>query len=172
MQVYLLVHTCEAKTKGSQESSSIDPEKSLDDGRLPDISLDGHDIQDEVKTAADKDEKMEDQEVANTTSIEEIDRIEDHGAERTTGVQEVERMETTRVEEVEGMEDQQFKKDSEDIPVEVCPGVSWDVFRRQDIPKLIDYLRTCYKDLWKPDNIVNDFVSSPTELWKSNLYFS
>ncbi|KAI9383008.1 hypothetical protein POPTR_013G019000v4 [Populus trichocarpa] len=159
--VYLLVHTCEAKTKGSQESSSIDPEKSLDDGRLPDISLDGHDIQDEVKTAADKDEKMEDQEVANTTSIEEIDRIEDHGAERTTGVQEVERMETTRVEEVEGMEDQQFKKDSEDIPVEVCPGVSWDVFRRQDIPKLIDYLRTCYKDLWKPDNIVNDFVTDP-----------
>ncbi|XP_011023660.1 PREDICTED: lysine-specific demethylase JMJ25-like isoform X4 [Populus euphratica] len=153
--VYLLVHTCEAKTKGSQESSSIDPEKSLDEGRLPDISLDGHDIQDEVSTATDKDEKMEDQEAANTTSIE------DHGTERTTGVQEVERMETTRVEGVEGMEDQQFKKDSEDIPVEICPGVSWDVFRRQDIPKLTDYLRTCYKDLWKPDNIVNDFVTNP-----------
>ena len=167
--MYLLVHTCEAKTKGSQESSSTDPEKSLDEGRLPDISLNGHDIQDEVKTASDKDEKMEDQEVTNTTSIEETDRIEDHGA--ATGVQEAERMETTRVEVVEGMEDQQFKKGSEDIPVEICPGVSWDVFRRQDIPKLIDYLKTHHKDLLKPNNILNDFVSSLTELWESTLYF-
>ncbi|KAJ6434459.1 hypothetical protein OIU84_018051 [Salix udensis] len=157
--VYLLVHTCESKTKGSQESSSTDPEKSLDEGRLPDISLDGHDIQDEVKTAADKDEKMEDQEVTNTTSIEETDRIEDHGA--ATGVQEAERMETTRVEVVEGMEDQQFEKGSEDISVEICPGVSWDVFRRQDIPKLIDYMKTCHKDLLKPNNILNNFVADP-----------
>jgi lysine-specific demethylase 3 len=76
-QVYLLVHTCEAKAKHCQENGSFDPEKSLEEGRLPDISLGGRNIQDEVKTAAEKNEKMEDQGVDNTTSIEELERIED-----------------------------------------------------------------------------------------------
>ncbi|KAL9393108.1 hypothetical protein Peur_012393 [Populus x canadensis] len=150
--VYLLVHTCEAKAKHCQENGSFDPEKSLEEGRLPDISLGGRNIQDEVKTAAEKNEKMEDQGVDNTTSIEELERIEDQGAERTTSVPEVERTETIRMEEVEGMEGQQLRKNHDDIPVEIHTGVSWDVFRRQDVPKLTDYLRTCCEDLWKPDN--------------------
>ncbi|KAI5587268.1 E3 ubiquitin-protein ligase JMJ24 isoform X4 [Populus trichocarpa] len=160
--VYLLVHTCEAKAKHCQENGSFDPEKSLEEGRLPDISLGGRNIQeDEVKTAAEKNEKMEDQGVDNTTSIEELERIEDQGAERTTSVPEVERTETIRMEEVEGMEGQQLRKNHDDIPVEIHTGVSWDVFRRQDVPKLTDYLRTRCEDLWKPDNAVHDFATRP-----------
>ncbi|KAJ6414003.1 hypothetical protein OIU84_006752 [Salix udensis] len=155
--VYLLVHTCEAKTRHCHDNGSLDPEKSLEEERLPDISLGGHNLQDEVKTAAEKNEKMEDQGVYNTASIEELERIEDQGTERTTSVPEAERTEITRMEVVEGMEDQQLRKNHDDIPVETYAGVSWDIFRRQDVPKLTDYLRTRCKDLWKPDNTVHAF---------------
>uniref|UniRef100_A0A6N2KV90 JmjC domain-containing protein n=1 Tax=Salix viminalis TaxID=40686 RepID=A0A6N2KV90_SALVM len=159
--VYLLVHTCEAKTRHCHDNGSLDPEKSLEEERLPDISLGGHNLQDEVKTAAEKNEKMEDQGVYNTASIEELERIEDQGTERTTSVPEAERTEITRMEVVEGMEDQQLRKNHDDIPVETYAGVSWDIFRRQDVPKLTDYLRTRCKDLWKPDNTVHDFATRP-----------
>ncbi|XP_073265473.1 E3 ubiquitin-protein ligase JMJ24 isoform X1 [Populus alba] len=159
--VYLLVHTCEAKAKHCQENGSFDPEKSLEEVRLPDISLGGCNIQDEVKTAEEKNEKMEDQGVDNTTSIEELERIEDQGAGRTTSAPEVERTETIRMEEVEGMECQQLRKNHDDMPVEIHTGVSWDVFRRQDVPKFTDYLRTHCEDLWKPDNTVHDFATRP-----------
>ncbi|KAJ6775472.1 JMJC DOMAIN-CONTAINING HISTONE DEMETHYLATION PROTEIN [Salix purpurea] len=120
--VYLLVHTCEAKTRHCHDNGSLDPEKSLEEERLPDISLGGHNLQDEVKTAAEKNEKMEDQGVYNTASIEELERIEDQVTERTTSVPEAERTEITRMEVVEGMEDQQLRKNHDDIPVETYAG--------------------------------------------------
>ncbi|OMO68776.1 hypothetical protein CCACVL1_19834 [Corchorus capsularis] len=75
--VYLLVHTCEAKVKRQKEKMDIqksngesevnnslaDPEMSSDEKGLPDLSLDGPNINDEYESTSDKDEdeKMEDQ---------------------------------------------------------------------------------------------------------------
>lgn len=147
MQVYLLVHAYEVKLKSWQGNESPDPKTSLDEGRLPDLSLGGDDIQHEVKAAADKDERMDDQGVDTTNSVEEVERMEYEGIETATSI-----------EEVEGMEDQWLKKGNGDISVEARPGVYWDVFRRQDVSKLIDYLQTNCKDLWKAESVVSLFT--------------
>ncbi|KAF2316912.1 hypothetical protein GH714_042253 [Hevea brasiliensis] len=145
--VYLLVHTHEVKLKNFEGNESLDQETSLGEGTLADLSVGRQDLQDETNTAADNDERMEeDQGVETTTMVGEVEKIDNRGVE------------TNRMEYVERMKDQKLRKDNGDISAETRPGVHWDVFRRQDVPKLIDYLKKHFKDFGKFDASGSQFV--------------
>ncbi|KAL0321232.1 UNVERIFIED_CONTAM: Lysine-specific demethylase [Sesamum radiatum] len=40
-------------------------------------------------------------------------------------------------------------------------GTFWDVFRREDIPKLMEYISMHWKNFQKADNLIDDHVSRP-----------
>ncbi|KAJ9180245.1 hypothetical protein P3X46_008515 [Hevea brasiliensis] len=145
--VYLLVHTHEVKLKNFEGNESVDQETSLGEGTLADLSVGRQDLQNETNTAADNDERMEeDQGVESTTMVGEVEKIDNRGVE------------TNRMEYVKRMKDQKLRKDNGDISAETRPGVHWDVFRRQDVPKLIDYLKKHFKDFGKFDASGSQFV--------------
>lgn len=50
-------------------------------------------------------------------------------------------------------------KQNGDVSEKPLPGVLWDVFRQQDVPKLNEYLKMHWKEFGKPDDILNEFVS-------------
>uniref|UniRef100_A0A5B7A1W7 Putative lysine-specific demethylase JMJ25 isoform X1 n=1 Tax=Davidia involucrata TaxID=16924 RepID=A0A5B7A1W7_DAVIN len=147
--VYLLVHTCEVKLKGWQrtkiekiqkafEESELkempgDPQIILEEEGSPKLSLGGQDRWNEceAKLDANKDERMDDQGIESTTVEERTSNCED--LNRASG--------------------QIFGK--------TRPGALWDVFRRQDVPKLIEYLRVHCKEFGKPDCVLDDFVTRP-----------
>ncbi|TXG49050.1 hypothetical protein EZV62_024925 [Acer yangbiense] len=153
--VYLLVHTCEMKLQKTKveniQSSSAEcevnestgnPQKGLDEESLPDLSLGGHDIENEdgEKSTADENEMME-----------------DHGIEVAARKEEIVNSEQSNI-------------DGVDISEECHPGAYWDVFRRQDVPKLIEYLQEHWMDFGKSESLINDFVTRP--LYDEAVYLS
>ncbi|KAH7543103.1 hypothetical protein FEM48_Zijuj02G0147600 [Ziziphus jujuba var. spinosa] len=146
--VYLLMHTCEVKRKGWQRTkikkirksfqelevkeSPSDPE--IDHGKSHVNSLSEHKMENEYEARSDedKDERMVDQDTQNTSNVD-GDTVNSEWSNR----------------------------DGEDMSEKTVPGVLWDVFRHQDIPKLIEFLRTHWKEFGESNSYANDFLTRP-----------
>ena len=194
-QVYLLVHTCNVRQKGrpreniektqnSFEESEVkeslrEPQVGLDEGRSPDILLGGQSVQKEcgAKVDANEDELMEDanenelMEDANENKLLE-DANENELMEDTNENELMEDggIESTDVEE-NNVNCETSNKDGVDVSEKSDPGVLWDVFRRQDVPKVTEYLRIHWKEFRKPDGVLNDLVSFYLILLKKTSNF-
>ncbi|XP_050274088.1 E3 ubiquitin-protein ligase JMJ24 isoform X1 [Quercus robur] len=144
--VYLLVHTCNVNLQGQQsvkiekiqksfedsemKESPEDPQADLDEEGSPDILLGSQSVQNECGAKVDENEN---------------ESMVDQG------------IETADVKE-NNVNCETSNREGEDVPERSDPGVLWDVFRRQDVSKVTDYLRIHWKEFGKPDGVSNDLV--------------
>ncbi|KAI3800363.1 hypothetical protein L1987_28453 [Smallanthus sonchifolius] len=116
--VYLLVHTCEVKTKLQTNA--------------PKSPISEHDTK--------NDEEIN------------IDSIEDVATE-TLGLNNTNNEKALKYEDLNTICEENFTKSQ--------PGAIWDIFRREDVPKLIEYMRLHWKEFGIPDDIIIDSVPQP-----------
>jgi len=146
--VYLLVHSCQVKQKAWQSAKIDNTQKALEDVEAketpgnPQISLDkagspilslgvqDREKQYEAKLHASDDERIGDEGIETTTSL----------VEKTVNCADLNRA-------------------SGDIFEKTHLGAVWDVFRRQDVSKLIEYLRAHWKDFGKIETSINEFAT-------------
>ncbi|XP_010242027.1 PREDICTED: lysine-specific demethylase JMJ25 [Nelumbo nucifera] len=153
--VYLLMHTSEVKLKGWQrskiekiqrtfkesdarESSGDVQTSSHEGGKSPDLALEEHGMQNENITGLDinKDEIMEEQSFSG--------------------------METASGGERKDLSSGHPNKDNGDLNAEKSRiGAVWDVFRRPDVPNLIEYLKVYWEEIRKSSSLPNDSVTRP-----------
>lgn len=145
LQVFLLVHIHDVKLKDGQtrkiekmqmavvESDSKEscgsPEVHLDRGGSPKLSPSGNDGS-EVKVDSDNHEKTVDQEIETNFIVEE-----------------------------EAVNHEDLNIVSGNAPEKPKAGALWDVFRRQDVPKLIEYIGSHWKEFGNTDDAISDSVS-------------
>ncbi|XP_052204649.1 E3 ubiquitin-protein ligase JMJ24 isoform X2 [Diospyros lotus] len=145
--VYLLVHTCELKLKGWQRTEI---EKIQKDSEEDEVKESPRGLQTNLTTGGSPRLSHDIQDRQN--GYEEVDRskadaMEDQGIETATYLEE----ETVNHDNLDGAAGDTFKS--------THPGTHWDVFRRQDVPKLIEYLRVHWDEFRKPKNLINEFAA-------------
>ncbi|XP_076942752.1 E3 ubiquitin-protein ligase JMJ24-like [Bidens hawaiensis] len=115
--VYLLVHTCEVKSKLQTDASKS--------------SIVEHDMKnDEIN----------------------IDLIEDDTTE-SIGIGNTNNEKALKCEDLNTICEEMFTTSQ--------PGTIWDIFRREDVPKLIEYMRFHWNEFGLPDDIIIDSVPQP-----------
>lgn len=185
-----MVHVAEIKPKGWEGNGSSLSEISLDERKRPDLLL-GEPMENEAKIALDKGVEMEDQRVDTNSTIERISvegkgvenissfkrmpGMGDNMVESTSDIERIETMEDKGVEtisnteEMERLNNKKVKELVGNVHAETCPGTHWDVFRRQDVPKLIEYLQRHFEDFGWSDG-ANNFVSIAYVIYESSIY--
>ncbi|CAN0855224.1 E3 ubiquitin-protein ligase JMJ24 [Linum grandiflorum] len=126
--VYLLVHTHEVKPQGWVENESSGSETSTNERLLPDLSHDVTDMLNVGDTIADDNGIAGDQEVGTCADVD------GDGDE----------MMKAPVVEGDKVERRKHRQSNKHL---AHPGVQWDVFRRQDVPQVVAYLRNHIEEL-------------------------
>ncbi|KAK4273449.1 hypothetical protein QN277_021849 [Acacia crassicarpa] len=139
--VYLLVHTSEVKPKNLQGIKSEKIQKSLDENELP--------VDPQISSVASP---------ADSSLGTEKNGLDLDSNEKTSIINKG--FENYSSAEGDMINSELPVKDG-DIGEETDPGVLWDVFRRQDVPKLTEFLKTHWKEFAQPDYIVNKFDARP-----------
>lgn len=137
--MYLLVHTCKVKLKGCQGTNTEKMSKASESKESPgDPQIRSGENSPDSSHGTGRNEQDRDS--------NEKKSIMDQGFEIYSSV--------------EGdMGNSEFPISQDgDSSENTHPGVLWDVFRRQDVPKLTEFLKKHWKEFGKPEDIVNEYV--------------
>ena len=149
-----MVHTCKVKLQGLLKTKTLQRHGSfgesevakspanapnnLSEQTLPKSPIAEHNTKNNVEISLD--------------SIED-DRTESRGINTTTTttITTTDNEKTLKCEDLNGNCEENITKSH--------PGAIWDIFRREDVPKLIEYMRVHWEEFGMADNIINDSVS-------------
>ncbi|XP_031130580.1 lysine-specific demethylase JMJ25 isoform X2 [Ipomoea triloba] len=155
--VFLLVHTNEVKLKGWQRTKSEKIPKASAEYNAKEASDDPkNNLNGELPALSPAEEDRLDENDANM-DLDAPDILVDQGTRTSSS--------DTNDAIDEDLSDTDVKKFER-----AHSGALWDVFRRQDIPKLIEYLTCHRKEFGEPESVINDSVSSP--LYDGKIYLN
>ncbi|XP_051135650.1 E3 ubiquitin-protein ligase JMJ24 isoform X2 [Andrographis paniculata] len=145
--VFLLVHICEAKLTGKemQDDAVAQSDRGLDSDTEICVSGSGHIISTDRLDGYEADERANEPEKKDDLEIEGSSVIEEKGISC-------------------------FENKPGGKPLKMQAGAHWDVFRREDIPKLMDYIFIHQMDFVKSNHALGDYVSQT--LYDGSVYLN